>query len=176
MRRRGKRIEQRLSTRFRAPEATGRILGKWHPSMASRVFGFACAGVFLVIGGLLVTDGARVSDRISGAVMLMAAPAAFWLVWLRPYLLLTDEQVVVQNAVAAFVIPLDRVIRADPGGYGLLIRISGRERPIIAMAVVKANLSFMLRRGVRADHVARAITAAARRAVEPDTDVAVDHS
>ena len=107
----------------------------------------------------------RIIDRVinhGGAVMLVIAPAVSWLVWVRPYLVLTDEQVVVQNALVAFVVPLTDVLHAEAGGWGVLIAVRGRHAPVTAMAVVKANISFMTGRQVRADHVADAITRAAQ--------------
>jgi hypothetical protein len=80
---------------------------------------------------------------------------------------LTDEEVVVQNALVAFVVPLADVQRAEAGGWGVLIRVRGRFAPVTAMAVVKANISFMTGRRVRADQVADVITRAAQEGVEP---------
>lgn len=148
--------------RLRAPEAHGLVLGRWRPSVPSRLFGVVFLGAFLVMGTLFVTAGAEASDRVGGAVMLVIAPAVSWLVWVRPYLVLTDEQVVVQNALVAFVVPLTDVLHAEAGGWGVLIAVRGRHAPVTAMAVVKANISFMTGRQVRADHVADAITRAAQ--------------
>ena len=153
--------------RLRAPDAHGRVLGRWRPAVPSRLFGLVLVGVFLVMGTFLVADGAQTSDRVSGAVMLVVAPVMLWLVWVRPYLVLTDEQVVVQNALVAFVVPLADVRHAEAGGWGVLIAVRGRHAPVTAMAVVKANISFMTGRRVRADHVADAITRAAQEAANP---------
>ncbi|MBU4215706.1 MAG: hypothetical protein KJ792_13750 [Actinobacteria bacterium] len=124
-------------------------------------------GVFVVLGTLLLADGAETGDRVAGAVMVVVAPVVSWLLWLRPYLVLTDEQVVVQNALVAFVVPLADVQGAAAGGWGVVIAVRGRHAPVQAMAVVKANISFMVGRQVRADHVADAITRAAQEAVAP---------
>ncbi|MGV8968595.1 MAG: hypothetical protein ACOH2F_20225 [Cellulomonas sp.] len=153
--------------RLRAPDARGRVLGRWRQSVPSRLFGLAFVGVFLVMGTLLVADGAETSDRVSGAVMLVVAPAVSWLIFVRPYLVLTDEQVVVQNALVAFVVPLADVQHAEAGGWGVLIAVRGRHAPVTAMAVVKANISFLTGRRVRADHVADVITQAAHEAAKP---------
>lgn len=134
--------------------------------MASRVFGGLCTSVFLVLGTLLVTQGARPSDRAGGVVSLGVSPLVSWLVWWRPYLVLTEREVVVQNALTAFAIPLERVGRVEPGGYGIVIEVRGRARPVMAMAVLQANISTMLRRQVRADVVAREIAAARDRAAD----------
>lgn len=131
------------------------------------MFGVLLVGVVLVLGTLLLADGAETGDRVSGAVMLVIAPVVWWLVWFRPYLVLTDEQVVVQNALVAFVVPLADVRGAAAGGWGVVIAVRGRRAPVQAMAVVKANISFMVGRQVRADHVADAITMAAQEAATP---------
>jgi len=131
------------------------------------LFGLVFVGGFLVLGTLLVADGAGTSDRVSGAVMLVVAPVVSWLVSVRPYLVLTDEQVVVQNALVAFVVPLADIQHAEAGGWGVLIAVRGRHAPVTAMAVVKANISFMTGRRVRADHVADVITRAAQEAAKP---------
>lgn len=153
--------------RRRAPEPQGRVLCRWGLSVPSRLFGIAWAGLFLVMGTLLVVDGAETSDRVSGAVMLIVAPAASWLLWGRSYLVLTDEQVVVQNPIVAFVVPLADVLHAEAGSWGVLIAVRGRSSAVVAMAVVKANISFMTGRQVRADRVADAIMRAAQEAVKP---------
>ena len=153
--------------RLRAPEALGRVLGQRRPSVPSRLFGVVFVGTFLVIGTLLVAAGAEASDRVDGAVMLVVAPVVSWLVWMRPYLVLTNEQVVVQNALVAFVVPLADIQHADAGGWGVLIAVRGRSAPVTAMAVVKANISFMTGRQMRADHVAEAITRAAQQGARP---------
>jgi len=85
------------------------------------LFGVVFAGVFLTLGTLLVMDGAEASARVAGALMLVAAVVVPWLVWFRPYLVLTDEQVVVQNALVASVVPLAEVKGAVAGGWGVVI-------------------------------------------------------
>ncbi|MGZ4532712.1 MAG: hypothetical protein ACXVXP_10215 [Mycobacteriaceae bacterium] len=110
-----------------------------------------------------MAHGERSSDRASGALFLAVAPAAFWFVWWRPYLLLTDRELVVQNALMAFTIPLERVGHVKPGGWGVVIEVHGRTRPVMAMAVLQANLSAMLNREVRSDVVARQIRTARDR-------------
>lgn len=159
--------QRRRWARRRAPRAQGRVLGRWRPSLASRLFGVLVVGVFLVIGTLLLADGAESGDRVAGAVMLVVAPVLAWLVWFRPYLVLTDEQVVAQNALVAFVVPLVDVLGATAGGWGVVIAVRGRHSPVQAMAVVKANISFATGRQVRADQVADAITRAAQEAARP---------
>lgn len=119
------------------------------------------------MGTLLLADGAESGERVAGAVMLVVAPVLSWLMWFRPYLVLTDEQVVVQNALVAFVLPLVDVQGAAAGGWGVVIAVRGRRAPVQAMAVVTANISFMSGRQVRADHVADAITRAAQEAARP---------
>lgn len=125
------------------------------------MLGVVFLGAFLAVGTLLVTAGAAPSDRLDGAAMLAVAPAVSWLIWVRPYLLLTDEQVVVRNALVACAIPLADVVRAEAGGWGVLIEVRGRRAPVTAMAVAKSNISFMTGRRTRADHVADAITQSA---------------
>ncbi len=153
--------------RLRAPKATGRVLGRWSPSVSSRVFGVVCCALLLVFGTVLLVDGAETGDRVPGAVMLVIAPVVYWLVYARPCLVLTDEEVVVQNPFVAFVVPLADVQHAEAGGWGVLIAVRGRHAPVTAMAVAKANISFMAGRKVRADQVADAISRAAREAALP---------
>lgn len=98
--------------------------------------------------------------------MLVVGPFVTWLIWGRPYLVLTDEEVVVQNALVAFVVPLADVQHAQAGGWGVRIAVRGRHAPVIAMAVVKANIAFLTGRRVRADRVADAIMRAAQEGAE----------
>ena len=54
--------------RLRAPEAHGLVLGRWRPSVPSRLFGVVFLGAFLVMGTLFVTAGAAAAIREAGAV------------------------------------------------------------------------------------------------------------
>ncbi len=157
----GEHRSPRIGARLRLPDAEGIVLGRWQPGGLSRLFAVGCLVAFLVIGSLLAFGGAAASDRISGIGFLVLAPLAIWLVWGRPYLILTDRQLVVQNPLVGFVVPLDAVKEVAPGGWGIVFDVRGRSSPIIAMAVPKANISFMLRRSVRADEVAAAVLEAA---------------
>ena len=151
----------------RVPAPVGSVLSRWHPSLASRLFGLLIAVPFAVIGVLLVTHPQDAADGIFGFVMLVVGPLGCWLMWGRPSLVLTDEQLVVQNALVGYVVPLSSVKRVTPDGWGLAIEVRGRARPVIAMAVVKANISFILRRRARADLVGATIAAAAQDLAPP---------
>jgi len=135
---------------------------RWRFSLGYRLFGVVCASVFVVIGGLLLSDPATPSDAASGGVMLVAGPVAVWLMFGRPYLVLTDCELLVQNALVGFVVPLASVVSASPSGWGVVLKVSGRNRPVIAMAVPEANWEAFLGRQGRAAKVADVIQAAAR--------------
>lgn len=117
--------------------------------------------LFLVIGSLLVADGAAAGDRTAGAVMLVAAPAGAWAFSWRPYIRLTAREIIVQNPLRRHTIPLGAVMGANAGYSGVTLDVRGRDRPLTAWAVQKMNLSTWRGRETRADAVAKTIMAAA---------------
>lgn len=153
-----------ISGVFRVPPALGlECEERWRFSRGYRVFGVAFAVVFVVIDGLLLSDPATPGDAVSGAALLVAGPSAAWLMFGRPYLAITQDYLLVQNAVAGFVIPLGSIVSAHPSDWGIVLNVTGRDRPVIALAVPQANWEAVVGRHGRAATVADAIEAAAGR-------------
>lgn len=140
-----------------ADVATARL---WRVSMSGRVGMIVFCLVFVLLGFALVTDG-ETGDRIVGSVVLVVAPAPSWFAAWRPYILLTSDEVVVQNPLRQHRIPLGAIKGATAGYYGVSLDVRGRALPVTAWAVQKMNLSIWSRRTTRADAVAAAILAAA---------------
>jgi hypothetical protein len=148
---------------WRVPPALGlESKERWRFSRGYRVLGVAFASVFVVIGGLLLSNPATPADAVSGAVLLAAGPSAAWLMFGRPYVAITQDYLLVQNAIAGFVVPLGSIVSAHPSDWGVVLNVTGRDRPVIALAVPQANWEALVGRRGRAATVAQTIESAAR--------------
>lgn len=127
---------------------------RWLVRRGSRIAALVLPAVLLVVGTLLATDGARVSDRITGVIMLVLGPTIYWAGIIRPYIEIAADTVVVQNPLRRYVIPLDHIERATAEYWGIMLRVRHRGRPVVAIAVQKSNLStWRGRDDTRADQV-----------------------
>lgn len=155
------------SRRYRAPvvdAAESLDLGiehRWRVSATGRAAAAVVCLVVLVMGSLLVSNGAATSDRVWGGGMILAAPMSAWLFGWRPYVRLTPAELIIHNPLRRHTIALGAVMGADAGYSGLSLEVRGRTRPLSAWAVQKMDLSVWRGRGTRADAVAKMIVAAA---------------
>jgi hypothetical protein len=85
---------------------------------------------------------------------------------LRPYVALTDADLVVRNPLRARRISIGHVSRVAPGYGGLTVTTTGGTQ-IVAWAVQKSNLAQWTGRHTRADDVAEAINKAVESARAP---------
>ena len=138
------------------------VVERWHPSLGYRVFAVLIALVCLVIGGLALSAPASPSDAVWAGATLVVGPIVAWLMFGRPYLVLTRHQLLVQNAIFGFELPLAAIANTRTSGWGLVLEVRGRLRPVFAMAVPANNFDAFMGRQGRADKVAGIVERAAR--------------
>lgn len=133
----------------------------WRARPSSLILGAMAAVGLIVLGLLLVFDGATPSDSFSGFVIIVGVGAAYWLFGLRPHVELTDDAVIVQNPLRRSVLGLGSIteVRAS---YGGLIFDVHWNRAVTAWAVQKTNLAGWVGRRTRADEIAERLRTVAQ--------------
>lgn len=131
----------------------------WRVRLAGRV-----SGVVVVLGWVALSALITVGSTVGFAVLLWCTVAVialgFWRWAFVPYVALTADGVVVQNALRRVTVAWSDISRVYPGSAGLAIyRRSGGA--VIAWAVQKSNAKIWLHKRSRADFVAETIMARA---------------
>ncbi|GLI02123.1 hypothetical protein Pa4123_74010 [Phytohabitans aurantiacus] len=127
----------------------------WRVSLAGRIG----ALVVPVVGGL----GGWLGGGPAGAAIVGLLGLGAWWRWaMWPAVELAGDRVVVRNPLGTREVPLREVSEVSTGYGGLAIVTRDRQR-VVAWAVQKSNAATWMKREVRADRVAAAIRAAARK-------------
>ncbi|MCW6009847.1 PH domain-containing protein [Micromonospora sp. CPCC 205371] len=127
----------------------------WRVSLVGRIG----ALVVPVVGGL---GGWLAGGPLGATVLGLLGLGAWWRWAMWPAVELADDRIVVRNPLGTREVPLREVSEVATGYGGLTIVTRDRQR-VVAWAVQKSNAATWMKREVRADRVAAAIRAAARK-------------
>lgn len=113
-------------------------------------------------GGVInVLDGRFSVWFVLGTIEFPLFAIWLWRAGVRASITLTDQELLIKNPVRTYRFRLSDIASADPGYSGIVIATSSGEN-VCAWAVQKSNIAELCGWHTRADHVAAAITEAAR--------------
>jgi hypothetical protein len=124
----------------------------------ARMAGLLCSTAATIFVVFVTVSNEEIS--VVSALPVIAVPwLMFLLMGVRPRVAIVGDQIVVRNPFTSRRVPRSDLVRAEPGYFGMLLRVRNRKLPILAWAVQKPNVSAMGSVSCRADFVAESINA-----------------